>query len=231
MTNVHTLRVIFGHYFLVYGLVWGFLHPHRPRNLPLKRLWLENSSLALPEPRLIGSSYWPDLSGLKSVRVRRLSCSNGTVRRHFFDGIALSRGTSQRMMLQNGIGGEYQTTVDKVLPDGSMAQDSIAEAARLDNIIYDALPEVKEFLDSTHVPEDQQIESSGPAVPAQFLKYLLMGSASTLTSLNLDMLLTQNFHQLRDDARFKELLVDLSQLRFPRLRGFQLRNVMTPWTR
>ncbi|KAB2580565.1 hypothetical protein BFW01_g3399 [Lasiodiplodia theobromae] len=231
MTNVHTLRIIYGHYFLAYGLIWGFLHPHRPRSVPLKRLWLEYCSLSMPEPGPIGSSFWPDLSGITSLRLRRLSYLNDLTQRNVItQGMALSRAQLHRRMLQNGIGGEYMTTIDKVVPDGTVSPASLSEAARLDKIIYDALPEAKEFLESTHVPEDQQFEKPRPAVPADFLKTLLKDSAATLTSLNLDMLLSDDAYRNREEWLIRDMFFRLSHLRFPYLRAFQLRNVMTPWT-
>lgn len=232
MANVHTLRIVYGHYFLSYGLIWGFMHPHRPRNISLKRLWLENNSLAMPQAGPIGSSHWPDVSGLTSLRIRRLSYLNDTTQDNvMMEGMTLSRGNVRRKLLQNGLGGEYTTTIDKVLPDGIMSHMSVSEAVRLDNIIYDGLPEVKDFLDCTHVPEDMQMESSRPAIPADFLMTLLGDTTSTLSSLNLDMLLSHDAYRSRDEALVRNMLSHLSQLRFPNLRAFQMRNIMTPWTR
>lgn len=185
----------------------------------------------MPEPGPIGSSFWPDLSGLTSLRLRRLSYLNDLTQRNVItQGMALSRAQLHRRMLQNGIGGEYMTTIDKVVPDGTVSPASLSEAARLDKIIYDALPEAKEFLESTHVPEDQQFEKARPAVPADFLKTLLKDSAATLTSLNLDMLLSDDAYRNREEWLIRDMFSRLSHLRFPYLRAFQLRNVMTPWT-
>ncbi|KAL1630666.1 hypothetical protein SLS54_000537 [Diplodia seriata] len=233
MTNVHTLRIIYGHYFLTYGLIWGFLHPHRPRNGPLKRLWLEYCSLAMPEPGPIGSSFWPDLSGITSLRLRRLSYLNDLTQTNVVtQGMALSRAQIHKRMLQNGIGGEYITTIDKVVPNGApVSPPSLLESTRLDQFIYDALPEVTEFLDSTDVPEDQQFERTRPTSQSIFLTLLLRDSAATLTSLNLDMLLSDDAYRSREEWLVRDMFSRLSHLRFPHLRAFQLRNVMTPWTK
>ena len=67
LVNVHTLYIIMGHYSIVYGLITGFFNRHRPRKRPLKRLWIESSSLD-------GfCSYWSSSpsSGLESLRYRR----------------------------------------------------------------------------------------------------------------------------------------------------------------
>ena len=42
MVNVHTLRIIYGHWKFTNALLAGFLDEARPRRAPLRKLWLES---------------------------------------------------------------------------------------------------------------------------------------------------------------------------------------------
>jgi hypothetical protein len=73
MTSVQTLRVIVGHQNIVEGLLYGFFHPSRTSRYPVRRLWIESSSL--------NNSIWQwhglnVAQGLESLRIRRLPLLN-----------------------------------------------------------------------------------------------------------------------------------------------------------
>lgn len=67
LSNVHTLRIIFGHWNLTRGLLIGLLG--KSNGSTIRHLWLENCSLAGISQRLLQSF---DLAGLESLRLRRL---------------------------------------------------------------------------------------------------------------------------------------------------------------
>lgn len=67
LTNIHTLRIIFGHWNLTRGLLTGLLV--KPQGPKLRHLWLENCSLAGISARVLEAF---DLGGLESIRMRRL---------------------------------------------------------------------------------------------------------------------------------------------------------------
>lgn len=67
LSNVHTLRIIFGHWNLTRGLLIGLFG--KPNGSTIRHLWLENCSLAGISQRLLQSF---DLAGLESLRLRRL---------------------------------------------------------------------------------------------------------------------------------------------------------------
>lgn len=72
LVNVHTLRIIYGHYNLTRILLAAFLDPKRPQRVPLRKLWLESCC-----PSGFGTNYTnfcsPGYStGLESVHIRRL---------------------------------------------------------------------------------------------------------------------------------------------------------------
>ncbi|KAK7511933.1 uncharacterized protein IWZ02DRAFT_485233 [Phyllosticta citriasiana] len=232
MKNVHTLRIVYGHYNLTYVLIWGFLHPDRPRNIPLRRLWLESCSLALPRPSRVGSSYWPDLTGIESLRIRRLTIVNDKTRAILYRGMALSRGKACST-IQDGIGGEYSTYTSPIMGNGEVSLDTMEDAWFYDNLTYNSLPEANEVLrshePSLHARGVFSVHEHVP--PVTFLRYLLWDTTQTLTSLNLDMLLTFSCYQERDESDVHDMLNHLSMLRFPHLRAFQMRNAMTPWSR
>ena len=69
MTCVQTLRVIVGHQNIVEGLLYGFFHPSRAFRFPVRRLWIESSSLNNT------TWQWHSLDvfhGLETLRIRRL---------------------------------------------------------------------------------------------------------------------------------------------------------------
>ncbi|KAK8176544.1 hypothetical protein BC567DRAFT_256377 [Phyllosticta citribraziliensis] len=232
LTNVHTLRIVYGHYNLTHVLVWGFLHPHRPRNIPLRRLWLENCSLAMPRPTKIDGGHWPDLTGMESLRVRRLTIVDDKTRGVLHDAIAPSRGKKCTTM-QDGVGGEYRTYTTPIGRDGEVSLETLKKAIFCENLIYKEMPEAEKVLKKQEIlfyTTEGVFPSHDPAPPVNFLRYLLWDTTQTLTSLNLDMLLTFSCHQERDESDTHDLLNHLSALRFPHLRAFQMRNAATPWS-
>lgn len=232
MQNVHTLRIVYGHYNLTHTLIWGFLHPDRPRQIPLRRLWLESCSLALPSPKRMGDSYWPDLTGIESLRIRRLTFLNDKTRALLYRGIAPSRGKACST-LQDGVGGEYRTYTSPVLKNGDVSLETMEDAWFYDSIAYRELPQAHKVLKDgeTLLNGTGMLTGQEPAPPVTFLRYLLWDTTPTLTSLNLDMLLTFSCYQERDESDVHDLLNTLSTLRFPHLRAFQMRNANTPWSR
>lgn len=75
MTNVHTLRIVYGHWAIVEALLWGFFGPlrHLSAKRPVTKLWLESCSLQT----MIYDESWGllDFSELESLRLRRLRYS------------------------------------------------------------------------------------------------------------------------------------------------------------
>ncbi|KAF2146346.1 uncharacterized protein K452DRAFT_348888 [Aplosporella prunicola CBS 121167] len=233
MTNVHTLRIIFGHYHLTYGLLYGFLHPQRPREVPLRKLWLESCSLACPVPGPAGMIF-PDLSGLESIRLRRLSYLD-----HTFTPMrsALARGKAEipglqttSQQLYNGIGGEYKTTLTEgwfyEKPIWQELVDS-EDACRFDDIIYDSIPGAERAIYKVSHEDSPPMPPSEKALPSFFLSILLRNSSFTLASLNLDWLLTWTGRTEAMAPEIYQILRFLSVSRFPNLRAFQLRNAAT----
>jgi hypothetical protein len=83
-------------------------------------------------------------------------------------------------------------------------------------------PEIQPFVDSNQFPYPNL--KSGPSNP---MMNIIGKSWSTLTSLNLDWILWRQ-HGSSDDTQAISDLQQLSQLRFPNLRSFQLRNAVVP---
>jgi hypothetical protein len=83
-------------------------------------------------------------------------------------------------------------------------------------------PEIQPFVDSNQFPYPNL--KSGPSNP---MMNIIGKSWSTLTSLNLDWILWRQ-HGSNDDTQAINDLQQLSQLRFPNLRSFQLRNAVVP---
>lgn len=115
LTNLHTLRVIFGHWNITRGLLKGLLTTFRICDKPLRRIWLENCSLAGIPVNLIRDA---NLQGIESIRLRRMHLISGVgnVRKQqvYFRG-----PTSEAR--QDGQGGLYATTTTpKALQDAML---------------------------------------------------------------------------------------------------------------
>lgn len=119
MTNVHTLRIIFGHATLADTLIRCFFDKHRQTNVRIRKLWLENCRITTGFYQHLtahpyGLPLELDFSGLESVRFRRLpvpsshvsrSCRANNVRDSVY-----WRGDNCPQ-IQNGMGGFYGTSI------------------------------------------------------------------------------------------------------------------------
>jgi len=87
------------------------------------------------------------------------------------------------------------------------------------------LPEIQAFVDSNQLPYP-----TPKLLPANPMMNIIQKSTSTLTSLNLDWLLWRHPESNTDDQALMDLH-QLSRLRFPQLRAFQLRNAISQESR
>jgi hypothetical protein len=114
LVNVHTLRIIYGHFNLTKILLGAFLSPNRPHRIRLRRLWLESCSLSVFETDSPKTLSLDCLTGLESIRIRRLRAEataapeRSTMQRHHYK---LARGGSVKQM-HNAAGGWLWSTVD-----------------------------------------------------------------------------------------------------------------------
>ncbi|KAF2205876.1 hypothetical protein GQ43DRAFT_406491 [Delitschia confertaspora ATCC 74209] len=225
MVNVQTLRIIFGHHSLTKGLLEGFLDTDRPR--PLRRLWLESCSLLSAQLDL-----WPaqGLNALESIRFRRLRAEDRNVEsRMGQENFRLARGGSTDL-LANGSGNTYWTTVElperprhQRIPD--FTQDQLrVKAEEFDTSIWRALPEIESFVQRLDIPT-VRIKYE-PPLP---LIHILWMSTPTLRNLTLDWVIWRNvIGDTIGNTVVRNMVQRLSQLRFPHLRAFQVRNAVTP---
>ncbi|OCK80772.1 hypothetical protein K432DRAFT_327616 [Lepidopterella palustris CBS 459.81] len=244
MVNVHTLRIVFGHWNITKGLLEGFLDPSRPRRIPLRRLWLESCSLDGAE---IDFGIGFDLSGLESVRFRRLRVEftphepDVEVTQMKFPEFELSRGGYPKN-LHNGAGGYYQTTINfgvfsdtRVLP--YTEEDLRTLAQKYDDTIYEALPGAEVYIESQPLPTTGLSHpTKRPGVPLLPMIHILNMGASSLTKINLDWILLRRDERVphspsQVDTNAESMLYLLSSLVFPNLRAFQLRNGVVNATR
>ncbi|EOA81309.1 uncharacterized protein SETTUDRAFT_157256 [Exserohilum turcica Et28A] len=236
LVNVHTLRIIYGHWKLTNALLAGFLDGNRPRSVPLRKLWLECCCFEKD------ALYWllpSKATGLESIRLRRLG-------NEMFDPVQrrrlkpkefkLARG-GRRLDMYNGAGGFVQTTVDfcddgyrlsAIWPRPS-AEELIEKGTAFDAVMWEELADIRDYVDANPVDfEPTTFGRNAPDVTPP-LEWLIACSASTLTSLNLDWV-----HWRRSEitpANSEHFLHALSKLRFPHLRALQIRNAVLPLTR
>lgn len=121
MRKVHTLRLIFGHPHLNDALIRCFFDKDRPRDNPIRRLWLENLrlgfnfSLHFPQHPL-GLPKNLTFNGLESIRFRRLPMR--TSHDHYPSGLPIhwlsARGATTGRMInrQDGAGGYFGERVN-----------------------------------------------------------------------------------------------------------------------
>jgi hypothetical protein len=231
MINVHTLRIVYGHMNLAASLIQGFLDQNRPRRVSLRRLWLESSCLS---PNIIRVLSPNNTTGLESLRIRRLdvaSLETMRVRRMGFLEYTPSRG-GQYYQMHNGVGAHFGTTVqlsEEGLPERLprfSAAELMEKAQAFDKIIWEELPEISDF-----VSANWDLTAAPPALTASVVPFrrLLECSTSTLTSLNLDWVIWRRKElDPYDDSR--AILTELTALKFPHLRAFQVRNAVSPPT-
>ncbi|KAI8937992.1 hypothetical protein NX059_005668 [Plenodomus lindquistii] len=229
LVNVHTLRIVYGHWHLANALVAGLLHHARPRRVPLRRLWLESCCLTVDPARFLAPGHG---SGLEAIRMRRLvsepahaAATRGMRHLEF----KLARGGKYHP-LHNGAGGWIATTV-QVSDEGMTAPQNNAQELKSrsdawDNAIWEELSDVSAFVQANRA----RIPASEPWTAAvDPVRWLTTSSSHTLTSLNLDWLL---WRRREDDglAHCMSILDSLKITRFPHLRAFQLRNAVLPHT-
>ncbi|KAF2109224.1 hypothetical protein BDV96DRAFT_242073 [Lophiotrema nucula] len=231
MVNVHTLRVIFGHWHLTRSLLQGFLNPHRPRCIPIRKLWLESCALKDVDLKFGSEST---VNNLESLRIRRLRIKDDydeNTRFGHFPVFKLSRGATP-VKFNNGMGDWYYTTTEfNVVPRPSLhllsKEEITAKVGEFDATIWQDLPDIQEYISKTHVevPVYQRQDISHMS-----LLHLLSASTFTLTKLNLDWLLWRSSDQESDNQSL--FIIDsLAALRFPHLRAFQVRNAVEDHTR
>lgn len=226
LVNVHTLRIVYGHWSLTNALVAGFLDQNRPRRVPLRKLWLESCYLSVDPAQFLSASQ---ATALESIRIRRLHTVEN--RDMGFMEYKLSRGGLYHQ-LHNGSGGWVGTTIqvsDEGIPDHLprfSAEDLESKSRALDAAIWQGLPEIKDFVDANSSTVENLAQ---PTIHFEPMHWLLAFSASTLTSLNLDWIL---WRRKEDDPydRSLDTLLRLRSLRFPHLRAFQVRNAVLPYT-
>ncbi|KAF2132330.1 hypothetical protein P153DRAFT_189132 [Dothidotthia symphoricarpi CBS 119687] len=232
LVNVHTLRLIYGHWRLTSALIIGFLDQNRPRRMPLRKLWLESCTFSISTMQFLLPAC---ATGLESIRIRRMrEEAIGTTQRKGMDfmDFKLSRG-GQPYQMHNGAGGWVETTLrfaEKGLPERwhhPNGPELKAKAAKLDAAIWATLPDIRDFVDA-YQSEVDDIRVSSPTVEPT--RWLLGCSASTLTSLNLDWILWRRSENDSFDNT-KNVLNALSRMRFPSLRAFQIRNAVMPLTK
>ncbi|KAK3064088.1 hypothetical protein LTS18_010214 [Coniosporium uncinatum] len=244
MRNVHTLRIIFGHWLLSIGLLHNFLHPSRMPETPLRRLWLEGCSLEGLSPEMVMSSS--QLTQLKSLRFRRLRLTLDPLAEGNF---AYGRGASKKQ-LTNGAGSYYRTYVNynrmEAFGDNSkwshLPADLFVPVSRFDNAIYERLPDIERLLSdlpgySPYAdPVGEYFQNTSwmrqSRRPANFAQSLCMQALESLTSLNLDWVgwIRSDGHVGSQDAVAQmqhDFLSNIASLHFPHLRSFQLRNAIS----
>lgn len=225
LVNVHTLRIVYGHWFLTNALVSGLLNHRRPRRVPLRKLWLESCCLSIDPARILAQAPG---TALESIRIRRLvsepldtAQARGMRNLEF----KLCRSGTYRW-LHNGSGGWIGTTVQLSGDDPHHLQELENQSKAWDSAIWEGLSDVSNFI---HANRAQIEESAPPTMPVEPVHWLITSSASTLTSLNLDWILWRR----REEDGFEHcmsILDTLRSLRFPQLRAFQLRNAVLPQT-
>ncbi len=232
LVNVHTLRIIFGHWKLTSSLIVGLLDQNRPRRVPLRRLWLESCCISVTTIHFLLPNR---TTGLESIRIRRLELTSPQTVQSRGMGLLefrLSRG-GQFYHVHNGSGGWMGTTVqfsEEGLPAHWPRQSALEVFARgeaFDAAMWDDLPTIKNYVDSAVWGDDIHCLPTSPKEP---MAWLLECSAPTLTSLNLDWILWRR----SDDDPYDnsmDTLHTLRQLRFPHLRAFQVRNAVLPLTK
>jgi hypothetical protein len=231
MINLQTLRIVFGHWNLAKALLEGFLNPTRPKRVPLRRLWLESVSLDGAE---IDFGDIMDLSGLQSIRIRRLRVHNTDGDTMVFPEFQLCRG-GHPMNMHNGAGGYYQTTVNfgevPTIQRGRLYEnEELAKIAHnFDDHIYRTLPDAEEYI----ARHQAAMKLRGQTSETPFSR-ILQASAPTLTNLTLDWILWRSRDSSEvpnDKSTAMGMIYRLSQLRFPNLRAFQMRNAVVEPTK
>ncbi|KAF2997454.1 hypothetical protein E8E13_006593 [Curvularia kusanoi] len=234
LVNVHTLRIVYGHWHLVTALITGLLRFDRPREVPLQKLWIESCAFDIRNFDFLGDGNGDGAAtGLESIRMRRLRFEPAiATNKHdmaWLD-MRLARG-GHWYQFHNGAGGWVGTTVEfseKDLPlqfyvPTPEAMTAVGQA--FDNMIWKELWEVSHYVHT--LPMDSLLPPSPPRSPFQWLFH---SSQSTLTRLDLDWVLwrQREYDDMYDGS--KDFLQELAAMRFPHLVAFQMRNAVMPLT-
>jgi hypothetical protein len=258
MVNVHTLRIIFGHYNICKALLTGFLDSTRPRNTSIQKLWLESceiqfdllASASLSQDSSDSVSHYAclDTSGLESIRIRRLRLEPSHVLGDSDYQLAFAR-EGITVALQNGRGSIYETTVrdttqEVLFGSGSGAQHGppgreSQAALYFDEQIFNKLPDVDLFLNSKKVKLElvslrsrRLLKMRALCGQSRNLITIMSQPSQFLTSLNLDWLILATNTRTADDFPVQsEFFQTLSTLRFKNLKAFQLRNTVCDSTK
>ncbi|KAF1366088.1 hypothetical protein EJ07DRAFT_93734 [Lizonia empirigonia] len=237
LVNVHTLRIVYGHWHLANALVVGFLDPLRPREVPLRKLWLESCAF---DTRNINFLEPTRTTGLESIRVRRLRAEPAAIGNRYdmtFGDMKLARGGFY-CQLHSGLGAWVGTTVEfsrenlpeeVVLPTpGELEQ----KGRDFDNAIWANLPRQAELVYENSADFGCHINADASDLPPPIrpMQWLFQFSQSSLTRLDLDWILWRQKDE--DDAydESSDFLTSLSRMRFPHLIAFQMRNAVLPLT-
>ncbi|KAH7402744.1 hypothetical protein BKA66DRAFT_7973 [Pyrenochaeta sp. MPI-SDFR-AT-0127] len=232
MVNVHTLRIVYGHWKLTRELIAGFLDQNRPRRAPLRKLWLESCCLSINTIHFLLPSQ---TTGLESIRIRRLRSEPvETIRSRGLQifTFRLARA-GEYLELHNGSGGWTHTTIHRS-EEGlreewwrPSVRELIEKGEAFDTAMWEGLANIRDFVDASQsLVEDTRV----PSLPTESMRWLLECSASTLTSLNLDWIIWRRREDdVYDDAA--DVLNGLRRLKFPHLRAFQVRNAVLPLTK
>lgn len=105
MVNVHTLKVVFGHWAIVETLLMGFFGPRRRARVPVRKLWLESCSISTYRYQ----GFWLGLNagGVKSLRLRRMWLMSESHRGQ----VAMARGTNTIELRNQTAGYHVSSTV------------------------------------------------------------------------------------------------------------------------
>ncbi|ORY08748.1 hypothetical protein BCR34DRAFT_488344 [Clohesyomyces aquaticus] len=233
LVNVHTVRIVYGHWRITQNLLGYLFHPLRPRNVELKKLWLESTSIedTMHGYAANGKYYQQIPTGLESIRFRRLRFESPddptTIEPKNWE-IVLARG-GHRIHLRDGAGGTYETSVwfGNEYRLGTARVDAEAKAKEYDAAIWKLIPEIDQFVRKQNIIEFPK----GPRLGKVPFLRLLKASAMTLTKLNLDWIIVRKNDDYPYDVLGHRAMDMLSKLRFPNLLAFQLRNCAVHITR
>lgn len=228
LVNVHTLRIVYGHWRLTTALIANFLQYDRPRKIPLQKLWLESCAFNMQFTSFLGPAA---ATGLESIRLRRLRVEPpiGIEPDMAWLDMRLARGGHYYQM-HNGSGGWVGTTVEFSQTDlpiqlKSPTPEAMTAIGRAyDDKIWADIPDICDYVESlpNHV-----LELNSPRRP---LQWLFESSQSTLTRLDLDWILWRPREQDNEVDGSSEILKELASMRFPHLVAFQMRNAVMQLT-
>ncbi|KAI9749440.1 MAG: Molybdopterin synthase catalytic subunit [Chaenotheca gracillima] len=211
LTNVHTLKIIFGHHLITTALLCGFFNTQRSNAIPVTKLWIESSSL---EDVPLGDSS-QCLAKLASVRLRRLPLSPEAS----FDPQTplkiLSRRVGELTTVNCDLNGPIQWRTAELRSNRNVDLRHGMMGAR-----RDAAARNWRCLEDEWYPS--YVDGRPAVEPSMLVSSMLNASSDTLVSLNLDWI-----------TRLREPLESFWHTlpTFPRLRSLQVRNAVMSATR